>query len=71
MSSPSTSSLSSERSEDRILTVKEMRDVEAKNIQAALKRSKGKIYGDDGAAKLLGMKPTTLISRIKALNIHS
>ncbi|MFO0924864.1 MAG: sigma 54-interacting transcriptional regulator [Pirellulales bacterium] len=71
MSSPSTSSLSSERSEDRILTVKEMRDVEAKNIQAALKRSKGKIYGDDGAAKLLGMKPTTLVSRIKALNIHS
>lgn len=54
---------------EHILTDAELRDFEARNIAAALKRSQGKIYGDDGAAKLLGMKPTTLVSRIKALKI--
>jgi transcriptional regulator with GAF, ATPase, and Fis domain len=37
------------------------------NIEAALAAAHGKIYGPDGAAKILGMKPTTLASRIKAL----
>ena len=57
-------------SDERILTVAELRDFEARNILAALERSKGKIYGDDGAAKILGMKPTTLVSRIKALKLN-
>lgn len=70
-SGPSSESHASKASGDRILTVKELRDVEAKNIQAALKRSNGKIYGEDGAAKLLEMKPTTLVSRIKALRLKS
>lgn len=56
-------------SHDRILTIAEMREFESRNIQSALEQSKGKIYGDEGAAKLLGMKPTTLISRIKALGL--
>jgi len=29
----------------------------------ALEQSRGKIYGRDGAAEILGMKPTTLTSR--------
>ena len=29
----------------------------------------GKIYGEDGAAKLLGLKPTTLQSKMKKLGI--
>lgn len=56
------------QAEERILTVAEIRDLEVRNIQAALKRTNGKIYGDDGAAALLSMKPTTLVSRIKSLN---
>jgi len=31
---------------------------------AALRRTRGKIYGEDGAARLLGIKPTTLLSRL-------
>jgi hydrogenase-4 transcriptional activator len=31
--------------------------------------TKGKLFGADGAAALLGMKPTTRASRIKALGI--
>ena len=40
------------------------------NIKAALKLTKGKISGADGAAELLGIKPTTLSSRIKSLKIE-
>jgi transcriptional regulator with GAF, ATPase, and Fis domain len=57
------------QAEERILTVSELRDLEVRNIQTALKHTNGKIYGDDGAAALLRMKPTTLVSRIKALRL--
>ena len=53
-----------------ILTESQMRVLEANNIRAAMKASKGKIYGDDGAAAKLDMKPTTLSSRIKAFGIE-
>lgn len=53
----------------RVLTELEIRELEASNIRAALSASKGKIYGSDGAAEMLGMKPTTLASRIKAFGI--
>ena len=55
---------------ERILTELEIRELEANNIRAALAASRGKIYGMDGAAEKLGMKPTTLASRIKALGIR-
>lgn len=55
---------------DKILTESDLRVLEADNIRAALAASRGKIYGNDGAAMKLGMKPTTLSSRIKALGIH-
>lgn len=57
--------------DDRILTVAELRELEVRNIRTALQQSNGKIYGDHGAANLLGMKPTTLVSRIKALGIDN
>jgi transcriptional regulator with GAF, ATPase, and Fis domain len=53
----------------RILTEAELRRFEADNIRAALSRTKGKVSGPGGAAELLGMKATTLASRIKALGI--
>ena len=54
---------------ERILTEAEVRSFEANNIRLALKASGGKIYGPDGAAARLGVKPTTLASRIKILEI--
>ena len=54
---------------DRILTDAELRKLEADNIRAALKAADGKIYGPGGAAELLGVKPTTLASRMKALGL--
>jgi transcriptional regulator with GAF, ATPase, and Fis domain len=35
----------------------------------ALETAHGKIYGTDGAAAILGMKPTTLVSRMKKMNL--
>ena len=48
-----------------ILSDFEMRRHERENLRRALERCRGKIYGVDGAAALLGIKPTTLASRLK------
>ena len=53
----------------RIMTDAELRKLEADNIGAALEATGGKVYGPDGAAVLLGVKPTTLASRMKALGL--
>jgi transcriptional regulator with GAF, ATPase, and Fis domain len=53
---------------DRVLTDAEVRRLEADNIRRALGRAEGKVSGPGGAAELLGIKPTTLASRIKILN---
>jgi transcriptional regulator with GAF, ATPase, and Fis domain len=52
------------------MTDAELRRLEADNIRAALAKSGGKIYGPDGAAALLGMRPTTLASRMKTLGFQ-
>jgi transcriptional regulator with GAF, ATPase, and Fis domain len=48
----------------------EMRRRERENLTRALHHCNGRIYGPDGAAVLLGVKPTTLVSRIKRLNLY-
>jgi transcriptional regulator with GAF, ATPase, and Fis domain len=53
----------------RVLTDAEIRRLEADNIRAALKATAGKVYGRNGAAALLNVKPTTLASRMKALGL--
>jgi DNA-binding NtrC family response regulator len=53
----------------RVATRQDWRRQEQENIAQALRLTKGKIFGPDGAAALLGMKPTTLASRIKTLGI--
>ncbi|MCB9398753.1 MAG: sigma 54-interacting transcriptional regulator [Acidobacteria bacterium] len=40
------------------------------HILAVLQHCEGKIYGSDGAARLLGLKPTTLQSKMKKLGIQ-
>ena len=56
-------------SESSLLTEEEMVQFQIKNIEKALTLCNGKIYGKDGAAALLRMKPTTLATRIKKMNI--
>ena len=53
----------------RLLTDAEVRRLERQNIQRAIAQAGGKIYGHRGAAGLLGLKPTTLAYRMKALGI--
>ena len=48
----------------------EMRRRERENMLAALRQTKWKISGEDGAAELLGIKSTTLASRIKKMGIQ-
>lgn len=57
-------------STSEILTESEMLEFQAENLRRALGHTRGKIYGPGGAAELLGMKPTTLASRIRALGIQ-
>ena len=52
-----------------LLTRNDLKRQERDSIAVALKQTGGKIFGPDGAAELLGMKPTTLASRIKALGL--
>jgi len=73
---PSTSARSDKRSPaphtpspPRLLTREELKQLEGESIMHALKQTGGKIFGPDGAAQLLGLKPTTLASRIKKLGI--
>jgi transcriptional regulator with GAF, ATPase, and Fis domain len=54
---------------ERVITYQELKNLERENIIRALQKSNYKIYGKDGAAEMLGQKPTTLISRIKSLEI--
>lgn len=53
-----------------ILTAQEMEGLERANIERALAACSGKISGDSGAAQRLGLKPSTLSSRMKALGIQ-
>ncbi|MNO95201.1 Formate hydrogenlyase transcriptional activator [compost metagenome] len=53
----------------QIMTDAQIRELERNNMQAALKASDGKLFGKGGAAELLGLKPTTLASRFKRLEI--
>ena len=54
-----------------VMTESERRELERNNIINALKLANGRIYGDGGAAKLLGLKPSTLSSRMKAFKIRA
>ncbi len=53
-----------------VVTRSELKQRERESIAAALAQTGGKIFGPDGAAALLAMKPTTLASRIKALGLQ-
>ena len=47
----------------------ELKGREVEIVVAALKEARGKIYGTNGAAALLGLKPTTLASKLARLGL--
>jgi transcriptional regulator with GAF, ATPase, and Fis domain len=55
---------------DELLTEQELRRLERANTLAALERAGWRVGGDDGAARLLGVSPSTLKSRMKAFDIR-
>ncbi len=55
--------------EHGILTEKAMKELQKKNLLAALKQTNWRVSGKEGAAELLGVRPTTLTDRIKTLGI--
>jgi transcriptional regulator with GAF, ATPase, and Fis domain len=54
-----------------VLPEREMRRWERDNTLAALQQADWKIYGKGGAAERLGLKPTTLVARIKKMGIKN
>jgi transcriptional regulator with GAF, ATPase, and Fis domain len=48
----------------------EWKQRERQNLRLALRVADGRIYGAGGAADLLGINPTTLISRLNALGLR-
>jgi DNA-binding NtrC family response regulator len=56
--------------EPEYLTDAEIRRRERENLFVVLQRTSWKIKGVDGAAELLGLKPTTLLSRIEKMGLR-
>ena len=54
----------------RVMTEHEIRELEINNMKAALTQTNWRIYGPRGAAKLLRVNPTTLISRLKKFGLY-
>ena len=52
-----------------ILTEKEMREYQKQNLATALKETNWRVSGPDGAAELLGVRPTTLADRIRTFGL--
>jgi DNA-binding NtrC family response regulator len=58
-----------DQGEPEYLTESEMRRRERENLFAVLQKASWKIKGIDGAAELLGVKPTTLIARMERMGL--
>ena len=55
--------------EPKLLTDAEVRSFERDNLARALARADGQVYGPRGAAALLGIPPTTMVSRLRAAGL--
>src|SRR5262249_24076765 len=60
---------SKERGEAEFLAEAEVRRADASNMFVVMEKRGWKIKGGDGAGRLLGVKPATLISRIKRMGL--
>ena len=55
--------------EQSVLTEHDMKELQRKNILAALGQTNWRVSGKDGAAELLGVRPTTLSDRIRSFGL--
>ncbi len=62
-------SIAESESSQPIRTMEEIQQLERENILRALEATHWRVSGENGAAQLLGMNPSTLSSRMKALQI--
>lgn len=53
----------------RVRTVRELQEIERQNLLLALETAGGRTEGEGGAARLLGLNPSTLRSRLKVLGV--
>jgi transcriptional regulator with GAF, ATPase, and Fis domain len=58
-----------DRRETRILTERELVALQKENLLAALSLSNGRVSGPEGAAQLVGLKPSTFTDRMKKYGI--
>ena len=56
--------------EPEFFTEAELQRRERNNLQTVLEKTGWKIKGENGAAELLGVKPTTLKARIKKMGLR-
>ena len=56
--------------DNEVLTEKKMRAFQKNNIAAALKQTGWRVSGPEGAAELLGVRPTTLADRIRTYGLQ-
>ena len=53
-----------------VLSARDLARLERENLRRALEATGWRIAGEGGAAKLLGLAPSTLASRVKALRLR-
>lgn len=58
-----------EDQQEKILTSYELQKLEINNLRNALEKTGGKIFGENGAASLVGIPPTTFCSKLKKYGI--
>jgi transcriptional regulator with GAF, ATPase, and Fis domain len=54
---------------DEVMSEKEMRELQKRNLEKALEQANWKVSGAGGAAELLGVRPTTLADRIRTYKL--
>jgi PAS domain S-box-containing protein len=52
-----------------VLTEKEMREFQKKNLMAVLEQTNWRVSGPGGAAEILGVRPTTLADRVRTFGL--
>jgi transcriptional regulator with GAF, ATPase, and Fis domain len=70
LNAPSAAEPEAKDDQPTLLTEAEMRELERKNTLLALEMAQWRVSGPNGAAKLLGVKPTTLTDRMKKFNLR-
>ena len=56
--------------EEQVLNEQQMKALQKRNVLVALRQSSWRVSGKQGAAELLGVKPTTLTDRMKMMGIR-